>query len=322
MKKLLVLVVLLAAVLTAVGASTGENPRISVNQFVEHPALNAVLKGFQDELAARNVEAIYSVHNAQANVATANQIAQQIAGEDPDLVLAIATPSAQACAQAVKKSPVLQETPLLFTAITDPKGVGLVDDLARPGGNITGVSDLIPVDKHMAMVREFVPDLKRLGVLYNAGEANNRIVLDLLRKDAARHGYVVVEATAAKSSEVYQAAKSLVGNVDAVFIPTDNTVISGLESAVKVCRENGIPLFAADVDSVERGAIAAMGFDYYEHGRQTGVMALRILEGADPGEIAVETQERLFLYVNPGAARATGIEVPEALLAKADKIVE
>ena len=126
---------------------------VSVSQFVEHPSLDAVLKGFQDSLKAQGVDATYSVHNAQANMATANQIAAQIAGEKPDLVLAIATPAAQACALATKKSPILAGSPLLFTAITDPVGAGLVDDMEKPGKNITGVSDMLPVNQHMAMLR-------------------------------------------------------------------------------------------------------------------------------------------------------------------------
>ncbi|MDP3429955.1 MAG: ABC transporter substrate-binding protein, partial [Desulfomicrobium sp.] len=147
---------------------------VSVNQFVEHPSLDAVLKGFKDSLKAEGVEVKYSVHNAQANMATCNQIAARIAGENPDLVLAIATPSAQASAVATKKSPILAGSPLLFTAITDPVGAGLVDNLEKPGKNITGVSDMLPVAQHMAMLRRFYPELKKLGVIYNAGEANSR----------------------------------------------------------------------------------------------------------------------------------------------------
>jgi putative ABC transport system substrate-binding protein len=130
----------------------------------------------------------------------------------------------------------------------------------------------------------------------------------------------MVEATVSKSSDVYQAVKSLVGKVDAVYIPTDNTVVSALEAAIKVCEQNKLPLFNADVDSVKRGSIAAMGFDYYQHGYQTGAMAQRILQGSDPAVTPVETQETLQLHINVSAARKMGIDVPEALLKKADKI--
>ncbi|WP_028577916.1 ABC transporter substrate-binding protein [Desulfomicrobium escambiense] len=294
---------------------------ISVNQFVEHPSLDAVLKGFQDSLKAQGVNATYSVHNAQANMATANQIAAQIAGEKPDLVLAVATPSAQACAVATKKSPVLAVAPLLFTAITDPVGAGLVDDLQKPGKNITGVSDMLPVDKHMAMILRFFPNLKKLGVIYNAGEANSKTTVAMVQTEGAKAGFEVVGASVAKTSDVYQAAKSLVGKVDAIYLPTDNTVISALESVIKVCEQEKLPVFSADVDSVQRGTVAALAFDYYQHGYQTGLMAKRLLvDKADPGTTCVETQQELVLHLNQKAAAKMGVKVPEDVLKDADKI--
>ncbi len=296
---------------------------VSVNQFVEHPSLDAVLKGFQDSLKAQGIEATYSVHNAQANMATANQIAAQIAGENPDLVLAIATPSAQACALATKKSPVLAAAPLLFTAITDPVGAGLVDSLEKPGKNITGVSDMLPVDKHMAMLRRFYPGLKKLGMIYNAGEANSKTTVAMVQAEGAKLGFEVVEATVAKTSDVYQAAKSLIGKVDAIYLPTDNTVISSLESVVKVCEQEKMPLFSADVDSVQRGTVAALAFDYYQHGYQTGLMAKRLLvDNAEPATTCVETQQELVLHLNLKAAARMGVTVPEDVKKDADKIYE
>jgi len=321
MKKILVLLTLVL-ILASPSLAQARTYTISVNQFVEHPALDAVLKGFQDYLKEQNIKVKYNIHNAQGNMATANQIAQQIADEDPDLVLAIATPSAQACAQAIKKSPKLQNTPLLFSAITDPVGAGLVKDLNRPGKNITGVSDLLPIDQHLKMVKIFYPNLKRLGVIYNSGEANSKTLVRLIHEQAQKMGFKVEEATASKTSEVYQAAKGLVGRVDAIYIPTDNTVISAIESVVKVCIENKIPLFAGDVDSVARGAVAAMGFDYYQHGRQTGAMAKRIFMGAIPGETPVETQKELKLHLNLKAAKKMNVKVPEEILKAADKIYE
>ncbi|MFZ7126805.1 MAG: ABC transporter substrate-binding protein [Desulfobacterales bacterium] len=301
-------------------AGAADTVRISVSQFVEHPALDAVLKGFQEYLQEQRLPVQYTVHNAQANMAVAGQIAGQIMGEKPDLILAIATPTAQAVAQALRKAPHMRKTPFLFTAITDPVGAGLVADLDKPGANITGVSDLLPLDKHLEMVLTFHPDLKRLGVIYNAGEANSKSTVEGIRRIASEKGFEVVEATVSKSSEVYPAAKSLVGRADAVFIPTDNTVVSALESAIKVGADSGLPVFCADVDSVKRGAVAAMGFDYYEHGRQTGAMAMRILEGADPASTPVETQKQLQLHINLTYAEKMGVTVPESLLESADRV--
>lgn len=293
---------------------------ISVNQFVEHPALDAVLKGFQDYMKEKNIPVKYKVHNAQANMATANQIAQLMVGEDADMMLAIATPSALACAQALEKAPASKRTTLLFTAVTDPVSTKLVPNLQKPGGYITGVSDLLPVDKHMENVKAIIPELKTLGVLYNAGEPNSKVVVNLIKKEAKRLGFKVIEATASKSSEVYQAAKSLAGRADAVFIPTDNTVISALESALKVGIQYRMPIIAADVDSVARGAVFALGFDYYLHGYQTGAMAERILKGANPGDTAVETQEKLELHLNLKFAKKMGLNFPQSLINKANKV--
>lgn len=326
-KRLLLLLVSSLIVVVSLMSCDKQEPKdktfkISVNQFVEHPALDAVLKGFKKSLDDQGVRVTFKDHNAQANMGTANQIAQQILGEEPDLILAIATPSAQACAQALKKAPSSMKATLLFTAVTDPVSAGLVANANKPGGYITGVSDMTPIDKHMGMILEILPNLKRLGVIYNSGEANSKILVKLMKEEAAKRGFEIVEATASKSSEVYQAAKSLVGRADAAYVPTDNTVVSAFESAVKVGVQSKLPIFAADVDSVPRGAVAAMGFDYYRHGYQTGLMAKKILEGADPATTPVETQKELQLHINPAYAEKMGLVIPKSIADKADKVVE
>ncbi|KJR99297.1 MAG: ABC transporter permease [Desulfobulbaceae bacterium BRH_c16a] len=302
--------------------NTAEGATISVSQFVEHPALDAVLLGFQDYLKEKNVEATYSIHNAQANMGTASQIAQQMVGEKADLLVAIATPSAQTCVQALSKAPEELKRPFIFTAVTDPVAAGLVKDLAKPDPGITGVSDLLPIEEHMKMVLAYKSDLKKLGLLYNAGEANSKATIAAIKALSTKLGFETVEATASKTADVYQAAKSLVGRVDAVFIPTDNTIVSALESVIKVGVQNKLPIFAADVDSVKRGAVAAMGFDYYKHGYQTGAVAERILAGEKPENIPVQFQEDLQLHINAGYSRQMGIEPPAALLEKATEIYQ
>ena len=321
MKKLVIVVAAVMLLSMPFMAAAG-SVRISVAQFVEHPALDAVLKGFQDDLKENGTPAEYQIHNAQANMATAQQIGSQIMGEAPDLILTIATPTSQAVAQAMKKAPHMRNTPLLFTAVTDPVVAGLVKDLDRPGGNITGVSDQLPVDQHMAGLKRFVPQLKNLGVLYNAGEANSKITVKRMIVAGSQMGFTVVEATVSKSADVYQAAQSLVGRVDAIFVPTDNTVVTALEAAVKVCTQSKVPLFCADVDSVARGAVAAMGFDYYKHGIQTGAMARRILAGAAPADTPVESQKELQLHINLKSAKAMGVSVSDDVIASADKVYQ
>jgi len=301
---------------------SAQGATIAVSQFVEHPALDAVLRGMQDYLKEKKVDVTYSVHNAQANMGTATQIAQQMIGEKADLLVAIATPSAQTCAQALAKAPADLKRPFLFTAVTDPVAAGLVGDLQKPDAGITGVSDLLPVEEHLRMVLAYKGGIKKLGVLYNGGEANSKATVASIKALSDKLGFELVEATAGKTADVHQAAKSLVGRVDAVFIPTDNTIVAALESVIKVGVQNKLPIFAADVDSVKRGAVAAMGFDYYQHGKQTGAMAERILKGEKPENLPVEFQKELQLHINAGYSRQMGLEPPAAMLQKATQVYE
>ena len=318
MKKFLLAVV--TFIFIGIQVVSVQGATISVSQFVEHPALDAVLQGFQDYLKEKGIDVQYNVHNAQANMGTATQIAQQMIGEKADLLVAIATPSAQTCAQALSKAPADLKRPLLFTAVTDPVAAGLVKDLQKPTGGITGVSDLLPIEKHIKMVLAYDKNIKKLGLLYNAGEANSKATIASIKALSSSLGFETVEATASKTADVYQAAKSLVGRVDAVFIPTDNTIVSALESVIKVGVQNKLPIFAADVDSVKRGAVAAMGFDYYKHGYQTGALAEKILAGVKPEDIPVEFQEDLQLHINAKYSELMGLIPPEALLKQATKV--
>ncbi|MEF2231882.1 MAG: ABC transporter substrate-binding protein [Pseudodesulfovibrio sp.] len=316
MKKFL-LVVAAMLLLGAVPAQAKQYV-VSVTQIVEHPALDAMRNGVLDRLKEKGLDVAANVHIAQGNSATNVQIISQIMGERPDLVLAIATPGAQAAAQKI------HDRPILFTGVTDPVSAGLVKDLANTGGkNITGMSDFSPMDRHVALIREIVPGVQAVGVIYNAGEPNSVVLVNKLKEEAAKVGLTVEEATIANSSGVYQAAKSLVGRCQAVYVPTDNTVVSALESAVKVCKENRLPLIAADVDSVARGAVAAVAVDYYKMGLQTGDMAFRILaESENPGLMPVEFLNDLNLHVNKSAAAVMGVTLPEATLQRASKIIE
>ncbi|MBC7359629.1 MAG: ABC transporter substrate-binding protein [Desulfacinum sp.] len=292
---------------------------IGISQIVEHPALDAARQGFIDALAkhgyveGKNVT--YDIQIAQGNMATANSIAKALVGKKVDLIHSIATPTSQACVNATK------EIPIIISSVTDPVGAGLVESLERPGGNVTGTTDRSPVDRQVDLILEIVPNLKKLGFIYNSGEDNSISSLNQLKEECAKRGIEVVEATVSNSSGVFMAAKSLVGRVDAIHIPTDNTVVSAFESVVKVCEDNKIPLFAADIDSVPRGAIAALAIDYYRLGLQSGEMAVRVLQGADPATMPVETLKDLKLYVNTQAAEKMGVKLPEAVVKRADKVL-
>ena len=174
----------------------------------------------------------------------------------------------------------------------------------------------------MQLIKQIVPKAKTIGVIYNAGEANSAAQVDVVKKVAANDGLKVVEATAAQSSAVLDAARSLVGKVDAIYVPTDSTVVSAIEAVVRVGDEAHIPVIAADTASVERGAIAALGFDYYDIGVAAGESAVAILKGAKPGDLPVRFIDKLQLYLNPGSAEKMGVTLPKSLISQATKVIE
>ena len=294
--------------------------RIGITQIVEHPALDATRKGFMDDLEEHGFpegkRVDYDYRNAQNNRAVSGQIARKFVGDRLDLIMAISTPSAQDAAAGTK------EIPILFSAVTDPVSAGLVKTLDSPGGNLSGTTDRSPTARQVDLVLEILPAVKRLGTIFNPGEVNSVISVKELEQEAAKRGIVLVKAPATSSSAVKMAAESLVGKVDAIQVPTDNTVVLTIESVVRVCQENKIPLFAADVDSVARGAVAALAVDYYQLGRQTGAMARKILEGKiKVSEVPVEYQKELLLHLNPGQAAKMGVTLPETIVRRAAKIV-
>jgi len=232
------------------------------------------------------------------------------------VIVPISTPSAQTVAAATR------DIPIVFSAVSDPVGAQLVKSMDKPGGNITGLSDMSPVAEHIALIKEILPNVKKLGFLYNSGEANSVSLLAALKAEADKAGIEVVESAATKTAEVQGATRALVGKVDAIYVPTDNTIISALESAVGVAEESKLPLFTADTDSVSRGAIAALGFNYYDVGKQTGAIVVRVLKGETVGDIPATVAKGTDLVVNKKAAAKMGVTLPEALVARATKVIE
>jgi len=309
-----------ASFMAMASLSQAAEPRVvAITQIVEHPALDAVHQGVKDELAERGYkegENLKLMHeSAQGNAAIASQIARKFVGEKTDVIVAIATPSAQTVAAAARNIPVV------FAAVTDPVGAKLVKSAEAPGANITGVSDMLPIDKHLDMLQRMVPDAKRIGTVYNPGEANAVSLIELLEERLEARGMTLVKGAATKTSEVLGAARSLVGKTDAIYLTTDNTVISAAEAVISVGERAKIPVFAADTATVARGAVAALGFDYYDHGRQAGVMVARILEGEKPGDMPVETMDKLNLFVNPEAGERMGLTLPDDVIADAQEVV-
>jgi len=310
----------LAASVAAAMPAYAENVTVDVTAIVEHPALDAVRDGVKDALAAagykegENLKFTYK--SAQGNAATAAQIAREFAGEGPNVIVPISTPSAQTVAAAT------HDIPIVFSAVTDPVGAQLIKSMEKPGGNVTGLSDMSPIAEHLALIKEILPSVKKIGFLYNSGEANSVSTLAVFKAEAEKAGIEVVESAATKTAEVQGATRALVEKVDAIYVPTDNTIISALESAVGVAVESKLPLFTADTDSVARGAIAALGFNYYDVGKQTGEIVVRVLKGETVGDIPTTVAKGTDLVVNKSAAAKMGVTLPEAVVGRATKVIE
>lgn len=309
-----------AAVLVgALAAPQAQAQSVAVTSIVEHPALDAVKDGVREALTkAGYTEAKglkWQFQTAQGNTAIAAQIARKYVGDKPDVIVAIATPSAQAVVAATKTIPVV------YSAVTDPVAAQLVPSWGPSGTNVTGVSDALSLDKQIDLIKKVVPNAKKVGMVYNPGEANSVVVVKQLRELLPKAGMSLVEATAARTVDVGAAARSLVGKVDVIYTNTDNNVVSAYESLVKVGDSAKIPLVASDTDSVKRGAIAALGVNYHDLGVQTGALVVRILKGDKPGAIASETSAKQELYVNLSAAKKQGVTLPDTLVKAAAKVI-
>lgn len=297
-----------------------EDVTVAVTAIVEHPALDAARDGIKEALSeagykeGENLKFVYE--SAQGNPGTAAQIARQFVGDAPNVIVPISTPSAQAVVSATR------DIPVVFTAVSDPLGAELIKDMQKPGGNVTGLSDMSPVADHVALIKEITPNAKSIGFIYNTAEANSVSTLAALKAEAEKAGLTIVESVATKSAEVQGAARALVGRVDVIYVPTDNTIVSAFEAAVGVAEEAKIPLYAGDTDSVNRGALAALGFNYFDVGKQTGEIVVRVLKGEKPGDIPVRVAAGTDLVINKKAAAKMGVTFPESVTSRATKTIE
>ncbi|WP_459614768.1 ABC transporter substrate-binding protein [Bordetella sp. 2513F-2] len=309
----------LAAAIHAAPAAA-QQKSVAVTAIVEHPALDSVRDGVQEALKqagyvqGKNLK--WQYQSAQGNSGTAAQIARKFVGDRPDAIVAIATPSAQAVVAATR------DVPVVYSAVTDPVAAQLVPGMEASGTNVTGVSDLLALDKQVELIKQVVPGAKRVGIVYNPGEANSVVVVKQLQELLPKSGLSLVEAAAPRTVDVASAARSLIGKVDVIYTNTDNNVVSAYESLVKVGNDAKIPLIASDTDSVKRGAIAALGINYRDLGLQTGRIVVRILKGEKPGSIASETSSKLELHVNPAAAQKQGVTLSEAVLKSAAQVIQ
>jgi putative tryptophan/tyrosine transport system substrate-binding protein len=278
---------------------------IGVTQIVEHPSLDAAFKGFKQALKDKGLSVSYDVQIAQGDMNNNQTIANNFVSEGVDLIFANSTPSAQAALNATK------DIPIVFTSVTDPVGAQLVQSMEKPGGNVTGTTDTHPdaIPKTVQFIDKYING-NRIGMVYNAGEQNSVAQVDVVKQAIKGKDLQIVPVSVSTSAEVKQAAESLVGKADCIYIITDNTVVSALESVIQVAREHDIPLFVGELDSVKRGGFAAYGFDYYDIGYEAGEMAAQILkDGKKPADLPVQYPQKLKLLINKKAAKDMGIEL-------------
>lgn len=326
---LLVMVLTVAAVFTGCGnkSNSGEGdqaktdlPTIGIVQIVEHPSLDTIRENIiaqlEEEGFVDGKTVTIDYKNAQGDTNNLKTICQSFTANNVDLIIAIATPSAQAA---------LGETtdiPIVFSAVTDPMAAELVDSLENPGGNITGTSDAVSATKILDLALQITPDIKTIGAIYSTGEVNSVSVIKELKDYAKTKGIKVVEATIMNTSEIQQAAQSLVGKVDAVFSPIDNNVASSMPTIVDVLNKAELPYYVAADSMVADGGLATDGVNYVELGKATGTMAADVLNGADTATMPVQIMSDTQIYINEKTAEQIGIKIPAEILEKATDLSE
>ena len=315
-------ILMVLAALCAVGslASCAKKtvPVIGIAKFVTHPALDALEKGVQDEVLASRSEMQFDLQNANADMSTAAQIAQRFKSSKTAVAVGIATPTAQALANAIK------DFPVIYCAVTDPVSAGLVESFEKGGANVTGTSDMTPVREQLDLLVSLKP-ITRVGHIYNAGEANSVKLAELVKAYCDEKGLEFVPSTVTNSSEVRQALLSIAGRIDGVYLGNDNTVFSALSAVTDICNERKLPLVSADPSSAETlPVLAAMGFDYYAMGRATGKIVLRVLSGEKTADIPTyfaKDPSEMALVINKDVAAAIGVVIPAELEKRASLVI-
>lgn len=317
MKRYLLLIVMLVITSFSCLADTIKN--VAITAIVEHPSLDQIRDGVKDELIAsgfklnENLQVQY--RSAQGSSATAAQIARQFVAAKPDVIVAIATPSAQATVAATKQIPVV------FAGITDPIAAKLIKNWEPTHNNVTGVSDYQEIGPQIDFMKKIVPNVKAVGYIYSPSEINSTVVLKNLQQQLSQQNISLIAVPAQRTADISTAANTLKEKVDLIYTTTDNNVVSAYESLVKFANENKIPLLASFPDAIERGAVAAYGMSYYDVGRQSGKLVVRVLNGEAPGNITPEIGQALRLVVNIDAAKKQGIDLSADVIESAYKVI-
>lgn len=284
-------------------SSSGDDTiNIGILQFMEHVSLTEAKDGFISELEESGIEVVFEVMNAQGDQSNLQSMSEQLT-DNNDLTLAIATPAAQSLALADS------ENPVLFTAVTDAVDAGLVESNEVPGRNLTGTSDMVPIEEQTSLLLSLIDNPQKIGIAYNSSEPNSKIQADLAAAAFEAAGIEVIIATVTTSNDVQTTITSLARDVDGIYLPTDNTMAATMATIGEIAAEYKIPVVAGATGMVDDGGLATYGINYTDLGRQTARIALRILQdGENPADIAVETSDNLELVVNEEMAETLGID--------------
>ena len=316
MKKFAALMIALILALSCFAVAEEESYTIGIGQFAEHGSLDNCRTGFIEGLAEAglvegdNLTVIYQ--NAQADMGVAQQIAAQFAAKPVDLMVGIATPMAQACYNAAG------DIPTIFTAVSDPVSAGFADADGKAVGEVTGTSDALPVAAQLATIRAMLPDAKKIGILYTTSEVNSLSTIETYKSLAPDYGFEIVESGISTAADIPLALDALLGKVDCLTNLTDNTVVSALALVLDKANAAGKPVFGSEIEQVKLGCVAAEGLDYVALGRQTGLMAAKVLKGeVKASDMAYEVISDPSLYVNTEALARFGITLSDDLAARA-----
>ncbi|RRJ25186.1 ABC transporter substrate-binding protein [Lachnoanaerobaculum gingivalis] len=279
--------------------------KVGVLQYVQHPALDKANEGFVAALEEAGIEVDIEQQNAGGEQSAAQTIANKLVNDKKDLILAIATPAAQAVAGATT------DIPVVITAVTDPAASGLVESNDAPGGNVTGSSDLTPVADQIELLTKLLPEAKNVGILYCTAEANSKLQAEMAMDALKEKGLTGVEYTVSSSNEIQTVVESMVGKVDAIYVPTDNVIAAGMTTVAMIATtEHKIPIIGAEAAHVENGALATYGIDYFEVGKLAGEQAVEILNGKSPADIPIAylPKDKCKLTINEEVAKELGID--------------
>ena len=307
-----------AIALLAVSAiAAAEGYTIGIGQFAQHGSLDNCYEGFVAGLAEAGLvegeNLTINLQNAQADMGIAQQIAAQFAAANVDMMVGIATPMAQACFNAAEG-----KLPVIFTAVTDPVAAGFVSEDGTPAGEITGTSDALPIEAQLATIRAMLPDATKIGILYTTSEVNSISAIEEYKQLAPAYGFEIVESGVSTAADIPLALDALLPKVDCLSNLTDNTVVAALALVLDKANAAGKPVFGSEIEQVKLGCVAAEGLDYIALGRQTGLMAAKVLKGeTKASEIPYEIITEPGLYVNSAALESFGIVLSDELAARA-----